>query len=256
MGYLEAIENAVVLFRNAQSILFVTGAGVSADSGLPTYRGVGGLYDGRVTEDGLTIEQALSGSVFRSHPEITWKYLAQMEFMARGKTYNAAHEAIVYFEKNWPRVWTLTQNIDGFHLSAGAQNVLEIHGTLRRLRCPRCATMLDVVSYENVSLPPRCSNCGGGMRPDVVLFDEMLPTDILAKLDQELNRGFDLVVSVGTSSQFPYILEPIYRAIQNGKATLEINPAVATDISGLVTLHLCARAAEALPEIQRRCSQD
>lgn len=237
---------AAQLLREASSILAITGAGISADSGLPTYRGINGLYDGRLTEDGITIEQALSAEMFRTRPELTWKYLRQVELGAHGKTFNRAHAVLAWLEQTKPRVWVLTQNIDGFHSAAGSQQVIEIHGTMRRVRCLQCGTRQAIESYTTLEFPPRCPDCGGWQRPDVVLFGEFLPSEAFATLERELQRGFDLVLSIGTSSNFPYILQPILQARSQGLPTIEINPANETEISKLVTLHLPLRAAEAL----------
>ncbi|MBN1612305.1 MAG: NAD-dependent protein deacylase, partial [Polyangiaceae bacterium] len=99
----------------ARRVLFITGAGISADSGLPTYRGVGGLYNRGVTEDGMAIEEALSGDVFSSRPEVTWRYLRQIEAACRDATCNRAHNVIALLERGPREIWVLTQNVDGFH---------------------------------------------------------------------------------------------------------------------------------------------
>ncbi|MEK6239250.1 MAG: hypothetical protein N2C14_31415, partial [Planctomycetales bacterium] len=124
----ESIDRATEALRACESLLFITGAGVSADSNLPTYRGVGGLYDARDTPDGMPIEEALSGDTFRSRPEISWKYLRQIGEAVQGAQPNRAHQVIAALEKRLPRVWTLTQNVDGLHAAAGSRNVIEVHG--------------------------------------------------------------------------------------------------------------------------------
>jgi len=247
----QLIRAAACLVRDAQSILAITGAGISADSGLPTYRGVSGLYDGKLTDDGITIEEALSAEMFRNRPEITWKYMRQIEAGARGKHFNRGHEVLARLEQVKPRFWILTQNIDGFHHAAGSHNVIEIHGTMRRIRCVICQSVETIADYSNLELPPRCRECGGLQRPDVVLFDEFLPRAALATLERELQQGFELVLSIGTSSTFPYILQPILQARAAGLPTIEINPATETGISRLVTVHLPLRAAVALDLIAR-----
>ncbi len=272
------IRRASELIRAADNILVITGAGISADSGLPTYRGVSGLYDNQATADGITIEQALSATLFQTRPEITWKYLLQIAASARGKSFNRGHAVLAWLEQIKPRLWILTQNIDGFHRAAGSQNVIEIHGTMRRLRCSRCSYERAIESLDELAnsadgsvssdaasggIPskssdqvtlsqlPRCPACGDHLRPAVVLFDEWLPQEATSVLERELRRGFDLVISIGTSSAFPYILQPILQARQQGLPTIEINPATETDISRLVTLHLPLKAAEALEQIAR-----
>lgn len=237
------------LLSGARSALFVTGAGVSADSGLPVYRGVGGLYDRGLVEQGMSIEEALSGRVFRDHPALTWKYLLQLEEACRGARPNAAHQAIATLEHRLGRVWVLTQNVDGFHRMAGSSQVIDIHGSLRRLHCTLCDWSEEVDGYAHLqSMPPACPCCGHVVRPAVVLFGERLPEEALATLDRELRRGFDVVLSVGTSSSFPYIAEPVVRARMSGVPTVEINPGFSS-ISAIVDHRVKARAAQALPAI-------
>ena len=118
----------------ARRILFITGAGISADSGLPTYRGVGGLYDSDLTAEGLRIEEVLSGEVFALRPDLTWKYLIQIEENCRGAQPNAAHRAIALLGRHLERVMVFTQNVDGLHQRAGSQRgvkALQIGGEHR-----------------------------------------------------------------------------------------------------------------------------
>src|SRR5574343_1214530 len=110
----------------ARRVLFITGAGISADSGLPTYRGVGGLYAGAPTAEGVRIEEALSGEMFAAHPDITWKYLLQIEEGCRDARPNAAHRAIAWLEKHLDRVMVFTQNVDGLHRQAGSREIIEL----------------------------------------------------------------------------------------------------------------------------------
>ena len=150
----------------ARRVLFVTGAGISADSGLPTYRGVGGLYNGDATEDGLAIEDALSGECLAQRPDITWKYLAQIEHNCHAVAPNAAHRAIASLQAG-REVVVLTQNIDGLHTQAGSTDVIEIHGSLAARHCTSCGAAADI---SDRAVPPLCSGCGGIVRPNVVLF--------------------------------------------------------------------------------------
>jgi NAD-dependent deacetylase len=227
-------------------VLFVTGAGISADSGLPTYRGVGGLYNDGATEDGLAIEDALSGECLAARPEITWKYLAQIERNCHGVEPNAAHRAIAALESRC-EVLVLTQNIDGLHFKAGSSQVIEIHGTLEARYCTHCGAEADA---GDRAVPPRCEKCGEIVRPRVVLFGEMLPGAALDCLYRELGQGFDMVFVVGTTAVFPYIAEPVMRAVRAGVPTVEINPAQ-TRLSALVRYRVPERAAVVLPEIVR-----
>lgn len=244
----QRIDQVVDLLRRSRSVLFITGAGLSADSGLPTYRGVGGLYDGRNADEDLPIEVLLSGQMFATRPELTWKYLLQIEQAGRGANPNRGHEVIAAMESHFDRVWVLTQNVDGFHRRAGSRNVIDIHGDLHHLRCTRCDDQQTVTDYVGLSLPPKCRICGGLVRPDVVLFGERLPMKQLAAYQAETSRGFDLVLSVGTTSVFPYISAPVLDAYHLKRPSVEINPGD-TDVTEFVTVKLPLGAAAALDAI-------
>ena len=245
------IDRVVDILVRCRSLLFITGAGVSADSGLPTYRGIGGLYNAEHPEEGIPIEEILSGEMIRRRPELTWKYLGQIEQAARGARFNPAHQVIAAMESHFERVWTFTQNIDGLHRQAGAKNVLEIHGCLHDLLCTRCAWRQAVADYAALSLPPRCPQCRAIVRPGVVLFGETLARETVDTMYDELEAGFDAVFSIGTTSVFPYIAGPVEAARRRGRATIEINPA-ATQVSRLVDIKLSLRAAEAMEAIWTR----
>jgi NAD-dependent deacetylase len=249
--YSTLIDDVVARLLDCRSVLWITGAGISADSGLPTYRGIGGLYDVEETEEGMAIEEALSGHTLRSRPEIAWKYMLQIGEAVRGATFNRAHEVIAEMESRFERVWTLTQNVDGLHRAAGSRNVIEIHGNMRHLYCTVCDFRQEVSEVVELEIPPLCPQCGGPIRPDVVLFGEMLPEQAVMTLWRELQAGFEAVFSVGTSSAFPYIEEPVYQAKEEGALTVEINPGW-TSVSEVVDIRLPLRAAVALDEIWRR----
>ena len=234
--------------RRAERILFITGAGMSADSGLPTYRGIGGLYEEKFTEDELPVEVVLSGEMLRQRPELTWKYVLELERACRGAGFNRGHEIVARIEEKKPGTWVLTQNVDGFHRDAGSRNVIEIHGRLRDLYCVDCDWGTGVPDFGGLELPPRCPECGGPVRPDVVFFGEMLPDEPVQVLYRELDRGFDLIFSVGTTSVFPYISEPVLAASFQGVPTVEINPG-RTEVSQVVDYRLKAGAAEMLERI-------
>jgi NAD-dependent protein deacetylase/lipoamidase len=244
------LERIVRRLARARRLLFVTGAGMSADSGLPTYRGVGGLYDGVETVEGMPIEVALSGDMMSRRPELCWKYILQIEQACRGARPNRGHHAIAELERRF-EVWVLTQNVDGLHRSAGSKNIVDIHGDVRQLVCARCAFERWVESFEGLDCPPRCPECDAVLRPDVVLFGEMLPADKVTRLREQLLEGFDVVFSVGTSSVFPYIAEPVLDARRRGALTVEINPST-TEVSHAVEEKLDSRAAEVLGALALR----
>ncbi len=249
------IENALadiaLRLARAERVLFITGAGISADSGLPTYRGVGGLYNGEHTEDGLAIEDALSGEVFALRPDITWKYLAQIEENCRGALPNPAHLAIAELERRLDRVTVFTQNVDGLHRKAGSSDVIEIHGNLQELLCTACDFAETVDHLAGHEVPPRCPRCGSVLRPNVVLFGEALPEAAMERFLDALDAGFDMVFTIGTSGVFPYIAEPVVWAAQSGIPTVEINP-LQTRLSPIVDYHLPLGAAVAMQALMQR----
>ena len=165
---------------------------------------------------------ALSGAMLMSRPELTWKYLAEIEAACRGAQPNAGHMAIAG-QRRKPRVMVLTQNVDGLHRAASSHNLVEIRwqpapSAMHRMR-PRAACR----GIIGAQLPPPADL----RRPDasnVVLFGEELPASALLRLEHALDAGFDLVCSVGTTSVFPYIAAPVYWARRVGVPTVEINP--------------------------------
>lgn len=231
--------------REASRILFITGAGLSADSGLPTYRGVGGLYEQADTEEGLAIETVLSGGMMHERPQVCWKYIHQVEAACRGASPNRGHEVIAQIGQRRPGVVVLTQNVDGLHRVAGSDSVIEIHGNIHEIHCTRCAWTQRVPDYAALPPLPRCPECEAVARPRVVLFDEMLPPDALGRLHAEIRRGFSLVIAVGTSAGFPYIAGPVLGAAAMGARSVEINPGI-SHLSDRVDLRLPARAAPTL----------
>lgn len=244
------ISEIVGRLRDSRSVLFVTGAGISADSGLPTYRGIGGLYEQEETDDGIPIEAALSGAMFQRDPALTWKYIHQIESSCRDAGPNRAHYVIAELEHRFDRVWTLTQNVDGLHHAAGSRNIIDIHGDVHWLVCTRCGHRWRVDNYARISIPPSCTECDALVRPEVVLFGEMLPFDRVKSLQEQLMRGFDAVFSIGTTSVFPYIAQPVIDARRRGALTVEINPG-ASEVSHIVDYRLRTGAAAAMEAVVR-----
>jgi len=241
----DVIATVAAVLAKAKSALFITGAGISADSGLPTYRGIGGLYEDRPADEGLPIEVLLSGDMLEARPDLTWKYLYQIEQACRGARPNRGHTVLADLEQRLERCLVLTQNVDGFHRAAGSRNVIEIHGNLHALACTACDWRTTVPDFAGLAIPPRCPDCGGLVRPDVVLFGEALPVDGFARLEEELEAGFDVVFSIGTSALFPYVARPVLLARSLGIPTVEINPAE-TDLSDIVDYRIGAGARAAL----------
>ena len=245
--------------RCSDSILFITGAGISADSGLPTYRGIGGLYDDRTTDEGVPIEVALSGPMFQADPALTWKYLWEIGQACQGAEPNDAHRFIAELQES-RAVRVMTQNVDGLHRRAGTRDLIEVHGDASRLLCTGCGARSSaeevIDGYRGrVALPPRCAGCGGVLRPRVVLFEEMLPDEVLLAFRELAETLFDLVVVIGTTAVFPYIQLPVAAALSRGLPVVEINPQ-ATELSPLMTQHLQQGAAPALRAVREHLGMD
>jgi NAD-dependent deacetylase len=239
------IDAVAAVLTRCRSILVVTGAGLSADSGLPTYRGIGGLYQDKEAEDGMPIEVVMSGEMMARKPELVWKHIHRIELACRDAKPNRGHEIIAKLQERFERVVVVTQNVDGFHRQAGSRDVIEIHGDVHALKCTSCRWRQRVADFSHLTLPPRCPDCRAIVRPDVVLFGEPLPSEPFTRLENELALGFDVAFIIGTSAQFPYIARPILLTKAEGRPTVEINPS-RTDLSDVVDFRIKATARGAL----------
>jgi NAD-dependent deacetylase len=191
--------------------------------------------------------------MFSHRPDITWKYLWQIGAACHGARFNRAHEIIALLQQRKPNTWVLTQNIDGLHRAAGTVNLIEVHGHAFDLYCTRCQAEFSaaelISNYEvKPALPPRCPQCSGLVRPDVVLFGERLPAKAVQGLVALADMPLDLVIAIGTSGSFPYILRPVIEAGYLGVPTVEINPDE-SHMSHLVTYQVRLGAAEAMDRI-------
>jgi NAD-dependent deacetylase len=141
-----------------------------------------------------------------------------------------------------------TQNVDGFHRTAGSKRVIAIHGDIHDLRCTALRLDQDRRRLRDLSFPPTCPRCGSVVRPDVVLFGEPLPERPFQEFEAEVARGFDIVFLIGTSALFPYVARPVLLAKAEGVPTVEINPAT-TDLSDVVDFRFATTAKHALRAI-------
>ena len=249
------LETIAGHFKNARRVLFITGAGVSAESQIPTFRGATGAFADGLTEDGIPFEEVLSGETLRTNPQLSWKYLSRLELSMRGKVPNAAHYAMAALQSPERTVWIATQNIDELHQRAGSRNVFELHGNLRRIICTACHFSDHWETFESIGELPLCPHCQAVLRPDVVLYGEALPFDVMDAFQREQWRGFDLVFSVGTTSLFAYVIEPVVAAVQRGIPVVEINPE-ATSLSDWVDFRLAAPAGATLQKLAEMANSE
>jgi NAD-dependent deacetylase len=218
------VQRIAELLKAASRVLFITGAGVSAESGIPTFRGATTAFADGLTEDGIPFEEALSGPTFKANPRLSWKYFFRLEQHLRGKEPNPAHRAIAALQTPARQIWVATQNIDGLHQNSGSRNVIELHGNLRRVICTHCDYQIYRETFEGMTALPLCPECRKILRPDAVLYEEQLPDDALEQFELEQDRSFDLVFSVGTTSIFYYVTQPVVAAARSGVPVVEINP--------------------------------
>jgi len=228
--------------RSAERVVVFSGAGVSRESGLDTFRGAGGLWE-RMRPEELATPQA-----FRADPEKVWQWYAWRYRRVAEALPNPAHHAIARLEAVFPSFIVMTQNVDSLHRRAGSRNLLELHGSLARVFCERCGRTRDMgeAVAESPSKPPAC-DCCGKFRPGVVWFGEALPEETF---DQacEAAASCDLFLSVGTSATVYPAAGLIELAHRGGACLIEINPEP-TPFSRLMDLRLAAPAGEALPAL-------
>ena len=224
--------------KDSKKIVIVTGAGISKESGIPTFRGSNGLWRKYDPMKLATID------AFNQNPVLVWEWYEERRANILTAKPNAGHYAISELEK-YKDVTILTQNIDGLHQRAGSKTVLELHGNIIRTKCTVCNFKENLrVSFE--TLPPKC-NCGNILRPDVVWFGEELPHDVWREAISQA-QNCDLMLIVGTSLVVsPANSLPLY-AKQNGAKLIEINPEK-TPMSSEMNLSLRATSVESLPRL-------
>jgi NAD-dependent deacetylase len=227
--------------RSASSAVVLTGAGVSQESGLGTFRGPGGLWEE------FRPEELATPSAFRRAPGTVWRWYAERWRGMAAAAPNPAHHALVRWPDLFPSFTLVTQNIDRLHQRAGSQEVLELHGTLALARCGACGRRLEMDDALALPGEPPVCACGGPYRPDVVWFGEVLPAEPMARAHSAARRC-DLFVAVGTSATvFPAagLIDVAYGA---GAAIVEVNPEE-TAFSHRAHLRLTAPAGAALPAL-------
>jgi NAD-dependent deacetylase len=234
-----SLEAVRALLGPARSIVVLTGAGISAESGVPTFRGPGGLWREHRPEDLATPE------AFADDPRLVWEWYDWRRRKIAEAQPNLGHYALVTLEKRTPDLTLLTQNVDGLHPLAGSRNVLEIHGSLWRTRCLSCREVKE--HREPLSrIPPRCP-CEGLLRPDVVWFGEPLPFDLLKRAIRAV-ESCDLMLVVGTSGLVQPAASMADQALERGIPVVELN-LDPTPLSGRATHALRGKAGELLPAL-------
>ncbi len=227
--------------KQARSFVFLGGAGVSVASGIPDFRSPNGLYN-RKRSDGMRYEDLLSSDYFYADPKGFYEFY-WAEMVAPNAKPNPAHLALAAYEKNH-RMAILTQNIDGLHTLAGSKTVYELHGSVRRYRCLKCHRHYDLSQLTPKGVPS-CPECGGLIKPEVVLYGEGLP-QVEFELGMEAVASADVMIVAGTSLRvYPFAAIP---GIFRGKLSVLINNEP-TPMDGDFDIVLREDCSKVLPEI-------
>lgn len=242
-----AIPEVRAWVRAARRLVVFTGAGVSAESGIPTFRdALTGLW-ARFDPEQLATEAA-----FRANPAMVWRWYAERRAAIAKAQPNAAHRAIAALQTRAAHVDVVTQNIDGLHARAGSREVFELHGNILRARCLEGCGDPDRIDAHfdwraDPREPPPCPRCGSPLRPDVVWFGELLPQDVLSRAERAALRC-DLMLVVGTSALVHPAAGLPLLARQAGARVVVVNPQ-ATPVDALAVGVLHGAAGEVLPEL-------
>lgn len=226
---------------NAGRVPVLTGAGVSAESGVPTFREAQTGLWARYSPEELATPRA-----FRRNPRLVWEWYAWRRNLVANAKPNPAHVALAGMEKRFQQFRLVTQNVDGLHQRAGSRNVIELHGNITRTKCFDEGTVISSWPDEG-EVPPRCPNCGGCLRPDVVWFEEPMPEAEMA-LAAQASTTSEVFLSIGTSTVvYPAASLP-FEALRAGATVVEINP-LPTPLTAHASYVLRGAAREIVPEL-------
>lgn len=235
-----SVAEAVAVLRSARSVVVFTGAGVSAESGLPTYRGGADALWSHAD-----FERYANPAGYAAHLPDSYHWYRVRAELAHTVAPNPAHVAIAALERAVPECTVVTQNIDSLHQRAGSQRVIELHGHLRTVRCARCGWRCD---WAEAPAEPSCGACRGMLRPEVVMFTEMLPEDAFAEAVRAA-ESCDVLISVGTSAQvWPAAEIPLWTLRGVGRVVI-VNPDLDGQPDGPRVTRLRGPAGEIMPRL-------
>jgi NAD-dependent deacetylase len=239
---MEIPEELIEIARKAKSVAVLTGAGVSAESGVPTFRGQDGLWKKFRAEELATVE------AFMDNPRLVWEwYLFRREIINKVEP-NPGHYALAEMESIYDDFTLITQNVDGLHRRSGSKNILELHGNIMLNKCFDCGRAMEGEINLTSGELPRCE-CGGRIRPDVVWFGEMLPAETINGAFRAAEKA-DVFFSVGTSAIVHPAASLPPTAKRRGACLVEINPEP-TPISDMADFTFRSKSGEVLPDIVR-----
>jgi NAD-dependent deacetylase len=237
----EALDRAAHGLADAERVLVVTGAGVSAESGIPTFRGAGGLWEGFRAEDLAT------PGAFAEDPARVWRWYRWRRGICLAADPNPAHRTVAAMDEAFPEFLLATQNVDGLHPRAGSRRIVELHGNIHTGRCTGCgriAPLPDEVGPEDAP-PPACADCHAMLRPHIVWFGESYWPGVLEEAFAFAERA-DAVLVAGTSAMIYAPIAVAFRAAERGAVLIDVNPD-RTEVSVRADAHLEGPAGEVLP---------
>ncbi|MFQ5721727.1 MAG: NAD-dependent deacetylase [Candidatus Aminicenantales bacterium] len=235
------IFSVAKLLAGSKKIAVLTGAGISAESGIPTFRGEDGLWKT------YRAEELATPSAFSHNPKLVWEWYNWRRTIIFTKKPNPGHKALAEWEKIFPSFVPITQNIDGLHQKAGSHNILELHGNIWRLRCLKEGTVIENHEVPLKEIPPLCPHCQALLRPDVVWFGESLPQSILHQAFVDSSQC-EVMLVIGTSAVVQPAASLPLTAAEAGAKLVEINPH-STPLTPNTDFSLRGKGGELLPLI-------
>jgi NAD-dependent deacetylase len=232
------IENLREKLWRARHVAVLSGAGISAESGVPTFRGEGGLWRQFRAVDLATPE------AFSRDPKLVWEFYNWRRELIGPLSPNPGHLALTQIENRVPKFTLITQNIDGLHKKAGSRNIIELHGNLWKVRCTNCETVTEDLRTPLPELPA-CESCGSLLRPHVVWFGEMLEPQVIDAAYKAIS-DCDLMIVVGTSGTVQPAASMGMQAKRNGASVAEIN-LESTPYSDVYNISISGKSGEILP---------
>jgi NAD-dependent deacetylase len=236
----DEIDTVRRALTRSQQILVITGAGISADSGLRTFRGDGGWWRDHKAEELATLR------AFKQDPVKIWEWYDERRQAVAIAAPNSGHLALAEWEKEGKNVFIITQNVDDLHERAGSSNVVHIHGFIWEVRCMNDGKIFTNTTVPLATLPPLCPECNGLLRPNIVWFDEELGDCEVKRIEDYFDHTkVDIVFAIGTEATFDYIRDYALRARTEGAMLVEINPDK-TKLTPGADFHLGGPAGEVL----------
>ncbi len=238
------LNSLIEILKGAERVVILTGAGISAESGVPTFRGQDGLWKTYRAEDLAT------PTAFSHNPQLVWEWYDWRRGLICSKEPNSGHKVIARWEKFFPSFHLITQNIDGLHQKAGSKKVFELHGNIWKIRCTEEDTVMENHDTPLREIPPKCPECGALLRPHVVWFGESLESSVLHNAFY-LSANCQVIFVVGTSAVVQPAASLPLTAAEAGAKIVEVNP-TSTPLTAYANFSFRGGAGEILPLIDEK----